>query len=199
MADTNYKESDFWAEKAKKEGYPARSVYKLDELQKQYHIIPKKGTVLDVGASPGSWTLYTARNILKNEGTLVSVDLKPLELKTVPPNVHFFQGDAFSKENLANIKSFGLFDCIISDAAPNTTGNRSIDTARSASLALSVIELSEECLKKGASITIKLFQGSDSEEVIKRMRELFEKVAIHKPKACRSNSFEVYLIGLRKK
>lgn len=199
MADKDYKQSDFWAQKAKKEGYPARSIYKLDEIQKIYRIIPPSGTVIDVGSAPGSWTLYTSRNILKNKGTVVSVDLKPLELNPIPQNVKFFQGDAFSDEVLKELKSFGEYDAIISDAAPSTTGNRGVDTARSEDLVMSVLSLADECLKKGASCAIKLFQGSGEKEILTRLRSMFEKAVVYKPKACRGSSFEVYIIGLKKK
>lgn len=196
MADKDYKESDFWAQKAKKEGYPARSVFKLEELQKTYKIIPTNGRILDVGAAPGSWTLYVSRNILKGKGQVVSVDLKELSLSPLPQNVVAFQGDAFSPDTLIKLKSGGEYDCIISDAAPSTSGNKGVDAARSADLVNNVITLAEECLKKNASMTVKIFQGEDFDGVVKRMRGLFKKVIIHKPKACRTSSFEVYIVGL---
>lgn len=199
MADIDYKSENYWTEKAKKEGYPARSVYKLEELQKQYNIIPKKGIVLDVGAAPGSWTLFVSKKILKGEGKVVAVDLKPLSLSPLPSNVEEFTGDAFSDEILPSLKSFGLYDAIISDAAPSTTGNRGVDTARSSALVLNVIALASECLEKGASMCVKIFQGEDFDVCVKTMRALFEKVIIHKPKACRTSSFETYLVGQRLK
>ena len=188
MADKDYKESDFWAQKAKKEGYPARSVYKLKELQKAYKIIPNSGRIMDVGAAPGSWTLYVARNILKGKGQVVSVDLKDLSLSPMPQNVVALKGDAFSEENLNKLKSFGEYDAIISDAAPSTSGNKGIDASRSAELVNNVITLASECLK--------IFQGEDFKATVDRMRGMFKKVIIHKPKACRASSVEVYIVGL---
>lgn len=199
MADRDYKNENYWTEKAKKEGYPARSVYKLEELNRLYHIIPNDGTVLDVGASPGSWTLFVSRQILKGKGNIVAVDLKPLSLNPIPSNVTFFEGDAFSPLILEKLKSFENYDAIISDAAPSTTGNKGVDTARSSALVLDVINLSKQCLKKGSSLCVKLFQGEDSDKVLKEMKELFSKVIIHKPKACRTSSFEIYIVGKGKK
>lgn len=196
MADKDYKESDFWAQKAKKEGYPARSVYKLEELQKAYKIIPGGGRIMDVGAAPGSWTLYVARNILKGKGQVVSVDLKDLSLCPLPQNVVTLKGDAFSKENLEKLKSFGEYDSIISDAAPSTSGNKAVDAARSAELVNSVITLAGECLKKNSSLVVKIFQGEDFQNTVNRMKGMFKKVVIHKPKACRTSSVEVYIVGL---
>ena len=196
MADKDYKESDFWAQKAKKEGYPARSVYKLEELQKAYKIIPNGGRIMDVGAAPGSWTLYVARNILKGKGQVVSVDLKDLSLSPMPQNVVALKGDAFSEENLNKLKSFGEYDAIISDAAPSTSGNKGIDASRSAELVNNVITLASECLKKDASLVVKIFQGEDFKATVDSMRGMFKKVIIHKPKACRASSVEVYIVGL---
>nr|MDA3835839.1 RlmE family RNA methyltransferase [Spirochaetales bacterium] len=95
--------------------------------------------------------------------------------------------------------SHGPFDVIISDAAPATTGNRSVDTLRSQGLAESVISLAEEHLKKHGNIVIKVYQGGGEQELLKQMRTLFNKVKPFKPKACRSESFEIFLIGLDKR
>lgn len=199
MADQDYKKLDYWTLKAKKEGYPARSVYKLEELQKKYKIIKPFGKVLDVGASPGSWSLYVSKIILKGNGLVVSCDLKPLSLSPIPNNIEFILGDAFSKENLEKIKSFGEFDTIISDAAPSTTGNRITDTSRSFELVDNILELSKSCAKQSSSICIKFFQGSENKVLIEKAKSIYKKVVIHKPEACRVSSFETYIVGIDKK
>ena len=151
---------------------------------------------MDVDAAPGSWTLYVARNILKGKGQVVSVDLKDLSLSPMPQNVVALKGDAFSEENLNKLKSFGEYDAIISDAAPSTSGNKAVDAARSAELVHSVITLAGECLKKNSSLVVKIFQGEDFQNTVNRMKGMFKKVVIHKPKACRTSSVEVYIVGL---
>ncbi len=194
----NRDQADYYAKKAKKEGYPARSVYKLEEIQHRFRIIKPGETVLDIGAAPGSWTLYTHKEILKGSGKIVSIDLRPLKLNPLPKNITFIQGDAFSEEILHMIDFYGPYDCIISDAAPNTTGNRSIDTLRSHGLAESVVSFAADHLKPHGNLVLKIFQGGEEQGVMQQMRTLFTKVKPLKPKACRNESFELFLIGLDK-
>ena len=108
-------------------------------------------------------------------------------------------GDAFSPEIRSELVAHGPYDVIISDAAPQTSGIRSVDTSRSEALCEAVIFLAEEQLKEGGNLVVKLFQGGGQEELIKEMRRLFDRVKPYKPKACRDDSFEVYLVGLGRK
>lgn len=196
MANSRRDTADSYTQRAHKEGYPARSVYKLEEIQKNFSIIRQNDTVLDVGAAPGSWTLYTHRELLKGKGTIISVDLNPLSLNPVPPTVTSYVGDAFSPAIRQKLVSHGPFDAIISDAAPMTTGNRSVDTSRSEWLAENVVRLAAEHLKPHGNLVIKIYQGGGEAEILKQMRTLFAKAKPFKPKACRSDSFELFLIGL---
>ena len=198
MATSRRDTADSYTQRAHKEGYPARSVYKLEEIQQTNHIIKPGDTVLDVGAAPGSWTLYTHRMLLKGNGTIISVDLNPLSLNPVPPTVTAYVGDAFSKEIRAKLIFHGPYDAIISDAAPMTTGNRTVDTTRSEWLAEQVVILAEEQLKQHGNLVIKIFQGGGQQELLIKMRKMFKKAKTLKPKACRTDSFETYLIGLDK-
>lgn len=191
--------ADSYTQRAHKEGYPARSVYKLEEIQKNFRLIKKGDKVLDVGAAPGSWTLYVCRELLKGEGSMVSVDLNPLSISPIPPIVTEFVGDAFSQEIRAKLVELGPYDAIISDAAPMTTGNRSVDTSRSEWLAEQVVMLSEEQLRPHGNLVLKIFQGGGQVEIIRTMRQRFAKVKPFKPEACREDSFEIYLVGLDKK
>jgi 23S rRNA (uridine2552-2'-O)-methyltransferase len=191
--------ADSYTQRAHKEGYPARSVYKLEEIQKNFRLIKKGDKVLDVGAAPGSWTLYVCRELLKGEGSMVSVDLNPLSISPIPPIVTAFVGDAFSQEIRAKLVELGPYDAIISDAAPMTTGNRSVDTSRSEWLAEQVVLLSEEQLRPHGNLVLKIFQGGGQVEIIRTMRQRFAKVKPFKPEACREDSFEIYLVGLDKK
>ncbi len=199
MANSRRDKADSYTQRAHREGYPARSVYKLEEINASHHLIKSGDSVLDVGAAPGSWTLFTHRELLKGNGKIVSVDLNPLSLNPVPPTVTAIVGDAFSKENRARLIELGPYDAIISDAAPMTTGNRTVDTTRSEWLAEQVVMLAEEQLKTHGNLVIKIFQGGGQVEILNKMRGMFTKAKPFKPKACRDDSFEIYLVGLDKK
>lgn len=199
MAKSRRNTADSYTLRARKEGYPARSVYKLEEIQKQFKIIKRADTVLDVGAAPGSWTLFTNNVLLKGVGKIVAVDLNPLNINPVPHTVISFVGDAFSKEIKPKLIEHGPYDAIISDAAPMTTGNRGVDTSRSEYLAEQVILLGSEHLKVGGNLVVKLFQGGGEQELMKLLRTLFTRAKVVKPKACRDDSFEVYLVGVGRK
>lgn len=199
MAKSRRDTADSYTQRAHREGYPARSVYKLEEINASHHLIKPGDSVLDVGAAPGSWTLFTHRELLKGTGRIVSIDLNPLNLNPVPPTVTAIVGDAFSKENRAKLIELGPYDTIISDAAPMTTGNRTVDTTRSEWLAEQVVLLASEQLRTHGNLVIKIFQGGGQVEILKMMREMFQKAKPFKPKACRDDSFEIYLVGLDKK
>jgi len=185
--------NDYYAIKAKKEGYPARSVYKLMEIQQKFKIIDKSSGILDIGAAPGSWSLYILKEL--KSGFLVSVDIVPMEINYKGDNFTFLQGDAFSEETLTIIKEKGPYKTILSDAAPSTTGNRTVDTERSLQLVESVIALAEKTLSPGGSLVVKIFQGGGEKKVMEQMKKMFKAVKIFKPDAVRKISFETYLIG----
>ena len=201
MAD--YKKQDYWQQKAKTEGFPARSVYKLIEINEKFSLIkPKTGIrILDLGAAPGSWSLYILR---KFPGCfLVSVDISPLSHQFdnglfEGKNFCFIQGDFTDSAVHDNIISQEPFNLILSDAAPSTTGNRLIDTTRSLELAETVVSYATNALASKGNLVIKLFQGSDSPELLKSIRSIFNSAKSYKPTACRSDSFETYFIGLGK-
>ena len=199
MANSRRDKADSYTLRAHREGYPARSVYKLEEINSTHRLIKPGDSVLDVGAAPGSWTLFTHRELIKGKGKIVSVDLNPLILDPVPPTVIEITGDAFSKENRARLVELGPYNCIISDAAPMTTGNMTVDTTRSEWLAENVVMLASEQLAVHGNLVLKIFQGGGQEAILKTMRTLFAKAKAFKPKACRDDSFEIYLIGLDRK
>jgi 23S rRNA (uridine2552-2'-O)-methyltransferase len=215
----NYSKPDYFAIKAQKEGYPARSVYKLKEMDEKFGLL--KGNfsafrVLDLGAAPGSWSLYILRKIAgraKNSGavqvpitgpSLVSVDLSPLSREYDEglfdkPKFFYIQGDFTQGEIREEILSHGPFNLLISDAAPSTTGNRSIDTLRSLELAETAVNYAESALVKGGNFVVKVFQGGETGNLLKQIRVLFESGKSFKPQACRNESFETYYLGLGKK
>jgi 23S rRNA (uridine2552-2'-O)-methyltransferase len=206
MAKTNYEKPDFWALKAQKEGYPARSVYKLSELIGKFPLLPRdlsRLRALDLGAAPGSWSLFLLRK-LAGRGFLAAADLAPLSRQYDRGlfdggNFFFLQGDLAAAETRQALTGRGPYNLLISDAAPATTGSRSVDTLRSAALAEEVLSYAETALSPGGSLTVKVFQGGDTAGLLRRIRELFETGKSFKPAACRPESFETYYVGLGKK
>jgi 23S rRNA (uridine2552-2'-O)-methyltransferase len=197
MAD--YKKPDYWQQKARKEGYPARSVYKLKEIDEKFGFFRKPGAlrVLDLGAAPGSWSLYVLR---KAPGFLAAADLAPLSREFDKGlfdggNFFFIQGDITSADVRETLFSKGPYSVIISDVAPATTGNHTVDAARSLALAEEVVSYAENALVQGGSLAVKVFQGGDSAELLKRIKSLFKTAKSFKPQACRGESVETYYIG----
>ena len=199
MAKSKRDKADSYTVRAHKEGYPARSIYKLEEINSTHRLIKPGDKVLDIGAAPGSWSLFTHRELIKGNGKIISVDLNPLRIDPIPSTITELIGDAFSKEIRAILTENGPYNAIISDAAPMTTGNKTVDTSRSEYLAEQVLYLAEEQLMQGGNLVIKIFQGSGREEILKKMRLMFDKAKPFKPKACRDDSFEIFLVGLGRK
>lgn len=198
MAKNSYSQPDYWSQKAFREGYPARSVYKLEEIDKKFGMLKKCRTVLDLGSAPGSWTTWLLRNI-DSSGKVVSCDLNPLAKSVTADNLVFFQGDLLSEEIREKITKEGPYDLVVCDAAPLTTGNRTIDTLRSKSLVEMAIWYAQAMLKSGGNFCVKIFQNGDQQKLLMKMREVFTQAKGFKPEACRAESFETYLIGLNKK
>ena len=191
-------DDDFYTKKAQKEGYPARSVYKLEEIQQKFNVIKRDFRVLDVGAAPGSWTMYIMKMLGEN-GFLSAIDLKPLSINIRKPNFFFVQGDAFDQANIQLLAEKGPYNAVVSDAAPSTTGNRIVDTERSIQLIESIYNTALQVLTPGGNFVFKMFQGGKEKEILDDMRKHFNAVKILKPQASRTNSFETFVIGLGKK
>jgi 23S rRNA (uridine2552-2'-O)-methyltransferase len=207
----NYEKPDFWALKAQKEGYPARSVYKLRELDEKFGLLPGGGfgkasplfRVLELGAAPGSWSLYVLRT-LREKGFLAAADLSPLSRRYDRglfdrDNFFFVQGDVTGMDTRGTLLSRGPYRLLLSDAAPATTGSRQIDTLRSLELAEAALDYADAALTQGGNMAVKVFQGGDTTSLLKRIREFFKTGKSFKPLACRRESFETYYIGLDKK
>lgn len=194
----SYEKPDFWSRKAFSEGYPARSVYKLQEIDEKFGFLKKNYKVLDLGAAPGSWTTFILRK-MEGSGKVVSCDLNELSKSVKGDNLVFIQGDLQEKSIVDKIKAEGPFDLVVCDAAPLTTGNRVVDTARSLGLVKMAVWYAENMLKQGGNFCVKIFQNGDQQQVLKKMREIFIQAKGFKPKACRAESFETFLIGLGKK
>ena len=191
---STYEKPDFWAQKAKKEGYPARSVYKLQEIDEKFHLFRKGIRVLDIGAAPGSWSLWVLKK-LSGSGFLSAVDLQPLGMKPPFDNFMFIQGDLYDPAVREALVAKGPYNLVISDAAPATTGNRLVDQGASESIVEAVIEYGLGALAPGGALVAKIFQGGAERELIDRMKLSFTQARAFKPQACRSESFETYLVG----
>ncbi|MFP4551745.1 MAG: RlmE family RNA methyltransferase [Spirochaetales bacterium] len=185
---------DHFTDRAKRAGYSARSVYKLEELQKRFSLIRRGNNVLDVGAAPGSWSQFAAK-IVGGEGAIVAVDLKEMPDLEAHANVRTFAGDIFEPTMVAELETLGPYDVVMSDAAPNTTGNRTVDTVRSAALVEQVVALAQSMLRDGGSLVAKIFQGGEEQNLLAIARNHFANARLIKPKASRSESFETFLVA----
>ncbi len=191
--NSGFNRKDRFFHMAKADGFLARSAYKLDELQKKYRLIKTADMVLDLGASPGAWS-QVACKIVGEKGLVVGLDLKPVEHKA--KNARFYQMDAFQFD--PKILEGREVHVVLSDMAPNTTGVRNVDQARSLDLCQQVLNLAETHLKAGGHLVLKLFEGPEAEEIDQRMQKMFKSVKRFKPEAVRKGSFETYFIGLQK-
>jgi 23S rRNA (uridine2552-2'-O)-methyltransferase len=187
---------DHYFEKAKQENYPARSVYKLKEIDAGLHLLRRGAKVLDLGAAPGSWTLFAAEKV-GLEGRVLSVDLSPAGAE-FPRNVTFVQDDAFfpGPELTTLLAAASPFDLIISDMAPNTTGIKLTDQSRSLELCERAFELARAHLRQGGHLLVKIFQGPDSKAFMDSLKPYFTKVRGLKPASSRAESKEIFIAAL---
>ena len=189
-----------WADsltlKAKKENYPARSVYKLKEIQAKFKVLKKGDSVMDLGCSPGSWLLY-ASQCVGDKGRVLGVDLKKIDIK-LPENTSAFVGDILDiPEQLSDFTENGC-DVVLSDMAPATTGRKDVDAARSFELCETALNCAINSLKPQGHFVCKIFQGSEFKQFEKRVKSKFKVLKIFKPDSCRKASKEIYIIGKNK-
>ena len=188
---------DTYNRKAKEGGFAARSVFKLEELDKRFQLLRRGDRVLDLGACPGSWSQYALRRIGAG-GLLVAVDLQPIA--TSLPGAIVLQEDAFALEpERLSDRSDGRappFDAVISDMAPATTGTPFRDHVASVELCDRALALAGRMLVPGGIFVCKVFQGEDEPALRERIRDRFETLKSLKPKGTRSRSVEIFLVGL---
>lgn len=187
-------ERDPYVQRARKEGWRSRAVYKLQQIDEKERILRPDMTCIDLGSAPGSWSqLVTER--LKGRVRIIAVDL--LEMDTLP-SVEFIQGDftddAVLEQMLAMLGDTKA-DLVMSDMAPNISGTKAVDQPRSMYLAELALDLARKTLRKKGDFVCKLFQGSGIDEYIRGVREDFERVKVKKPAASRAGSSEVYLVA----
>ena len=190
--------SDEYVKQAQALGYRSRAVFKLKELDERDQLLKPGRVVVDLGAAPGGWSQWAAERIGK-KGAIIALDLLAMEEL---PGVTFIQGD-FREEavlqQLREILAGRAVDLVLSDMAPNMSGNRVVDQARGMHLADLALETAREILKPGGDFVTKLFQGPDVDDYVRSARALFAKVSVRKPKASRDRSPEVYLVGRGRK
>ena len=188
---------DHYARQAKKDRFPARSVYKLREIQEKYRLLRPGHTVLDLGCAPGSWLCYAA-DLVGPSGRVIGVDPKPVDVED-RANVLIFQSDINELEPPAwEVIDQGV-DAVLSDMAPSTTGRKEVDAARSEQLCEMALYVADRALKPGGAFVCKIFQGSDFKAFSESVRARFENMKIFKPRSCRKESKEIYIIGMGKK
>ena len=182
---------DHYSRQAKKDRYPARSVYKLEEIQQKQRLIKKGDKILDLGCSPGSWLLYAAK-LTGDRGRVIGIDLKPVKIQAAS-NIEIMTGDVFALD----AGSLGSdFNVVLSDMAPATTGHKAVDAARSAGLCEAALAIAQSVLLPGGSFVCKIFQGPDFNQFIDSVRTGFDKQKIFKPRSSRKASKEIFVIGL---
>ena len=186
-----YQVRDKYQKKAKAEGLVARSAYKLDEIQKKHKILKPKDRVLDLGCTPGSW-VQAAQKIVGPQGEIVGVDLNPCKVSF--PNFRFIQGDMLELDQ--SLLGEELFDCVISDMAPSTTGNKFTDQARSHELCEMALMVAKKFLKPKGHFVAKYFMSNDFKDFQTQVRECFSQVKTVRPDSTRKTSTEVFVVGL---
>ena len=188
---------DHYTRRAQKEKYPARSVYKLQEMQQKYRIVRKGNRVLDLGCAPGSWLLFAAEQTGPG-GEVIGIDLQKITIK-LPTQAQAIQGDITDAEYGWLEKVGREFDVVVSDMAPATTGNRAVDAARSYNLCQAALDIALKALKPGGTFVCKIFQGPDFKAFEQDVRNSFKTIKNFKPQSSRKASKELFIIGFEKK
>ncbi len=189
------KKREHFYKKAKKEGYRARSAYKLKQIQKKYRILNKGDTVLDLGAAPGGWS-QVAKKIVGENGKIIGIDLSPI--KPID-DVVFLKGDMTQEASIQKIKDIidkkQKVDVVLSDMSPDITGNYSMDQARSIYLCEKALDTAKIFLKQDGFFVCKVFEGEDFKGFVDKVLQSFKSVKRFSPSASRKSSSEIYLIG----
>jgi 23S rRNA (uridine2552-2'-O)-methyltransferase len=187
-------QKDPYVQQARREGWRARAVYKLQQIDQKERLLRPGMLCVDLGAAPGSWSQYVSVS-LDGRVRIIALDLLPMDAFAA---VEFIQGD-FTSEAALELLSQALggqkADLVMSDMAPNISGNRAVDQPRSMHLAELALDMCREVLVRGGDFVCKLFQGEGIDEFIAETRSMFARVKVMKPKASRAGSREVYLVA----
>jgi 23S rRNA (uridine2552-2'-O)-methyltransferase len=191
-----YAKPDRFTRAAKEAGFPARSVFKLEEIDRRMRLLRPGMRVLDLGAAPGSWSLYAARKIGPS-GALLAVDLEPLTV-TLPPNAVFVQGDALALDNAA-LGRFAPYHVVLSDMAPKTTGSRITDQTRSFELFMRALAVAANLGGSGGAFVGKIFMSDDLPAARAELRRHYAQERLLRPEGTRAVSMELFVVGLGKR
>jgi len=189
-----YIPNDKWSRRAAEEGYRARSVYKLQELDERFRMLKSGMTVLDLGAAPGSWLQYVVHKI-GPKGTAIGVDLQ--EIEPIEGVEHLYQADITDIAALEKILAKAdktEVGAVISDLAPKTSGIKDVDQWRSIELSEAVVEVADRFLKPGGYCVMKVFRGADFDEFYGKLKNNWKQVKLQHTKASRDRSREVYIV-----
>jgi 23S rRNA (uridine2552-2'-O)-methyltransferase len=195
-----YDRKDHFYHKAKKEGYPARSAYKLLELDKRFKILKAGTKIVDLGCAPGGWLKVIEEKLLKSATsetqTVIGIDLLPLQF-TPKKGILFIQGNFLEEENQQKIISTlgGKAEWILSDMSPNLSGVKFRDLEASLELCRAAFTFSQKILKGGGGLIVKIFPGPESALFQKELKKSFKKISTVVPESTRSTSNEVYLVA----
>jgi 23S rRNA (uridine2552-2'-O)-methyltransferase len=185
---------DHYTRRARDEKWVARSVYKLEEIDRRFKLIARGHRLLDLGCYPGSWSQYSLAKV-GPRGEVVGVDLIEPERFSVP-HFRFIKADVLTLDIERLTKEIGFRDMVISDLAPQTTGIKLADTARSMELAKKALEISLALLKEKGHFLSKVFEGEDMKAFRNEVKEHFDQMRLIRPSAVRKGSKEIYLLGL---
>lgn len=180
---------------AKQQGYPARSVFKLDEIDKRVNLLRAGQRVLDLGAAPGSWSMYASQKV-GPKGAVLAIDLQAIQQKFLA-NVRVIQADV--REIALELgRTEQPFDVVLSDMAPSTTGSKVADQAGSFELFMTAFEMAAVLGKPGSSFVAKLFMGPDFESAKRTVTDAYAESKTIRPRGTRQNSSEVFVVGLKR-
>lgn len=189
---------DHYVKKSKADGYRSRAAYKLLDLNKKYTLFKKGMSVVDLGAAPGGWS-QVVQGLVTEHGRVYALDILPLDPLA---HVQFIQGDFTENEpyeELLQLTKGKSIDWVISDMAPNMSGNTTTDQIRSLYLVELAVSFADQTLNQGGNFLAKIFNGKGTDELIKTLRENYNKVIIKKPDSSRARSSETYILALNKK
>jgi 23S rRNA (uridine2552-2'-O)-methyltransferase len=184
---------DHWFRLAKEEGYRSRAAYKLIDIDDRRRLLRRGDRVLDAGAAPGSWSQVAATRV-GPKGEVVAVDLKEISKANLPPQVRVLRGDLreLSLDDLGGRP----FDVVLSDMAPDTTGDPMGDGFRSARLCHDLLDRAALWLRRGGNLAMKVFEGGEYPELLRRAGRMFDEAKGYKPRASRAESVEMFIVCL---